>query len=362
MSNISIIIPHYRRPALLAEAVESVRRNTNCAYEILVVDDGSPEEDWRAVQAMASFDLRVFQRCDGVKGPSRCRNIALAQAKGDYVIFLDSDDWMAPWCLDSRFAAVVRHPAADLVVFPVMLFREQPGDLELMWNSLTDRKSDLERFLRSDPPWHTSSPIWKTASLRKLGGFNEAVFYGDDSDLHMRALALGCHMIKMSKALPDLFIRRSDTPRITNSLSSSLIESRRMRLSEGTKFLASCPQYRAWLDTWQGQYLVEAEFLFFNDETSKLAIEKVLSDWRNDAPSNPWKRRLATLYLLIAYATRQHAYLVLRITRRIAMRLLPECYFPQGGQFHHAALDPHTSKQLRTLLPANLPNIDVTDK
>lgn len=333
---ISIIIPHFSRSALLAEAVASVRASSEQNFEIIIVDDGSPDEDWCAIQHLAQGRTTVIQRIDGIKGPSRCRNIGLAEARGEFVVFLDSDDWMAPWCLEHRIAAIHAHPLADLVVFPVLLFTERPGDLDILWNSLDSSRSDLERFASSDPPWHTSSPIWRTNALRGIGGFNEAVFYGDDSDLHMRALAEGMKINKETEVVPDLFIRRSNTPRITNSLSPFLVASRLTRLREGSLFLKSKPELKHIMDIWEGQYFVEAEFLLFNHESADNALRLVLQDWCTDCRP-PRRRRWGVIcYFAVALAFRKRAYLILRVARRIAKALVPVSYFPVGGSFHHA--------------------------
>jgi glycosyltransferase involved in cell wall biosynthesis len=339
-SMISIIIPHFARPALLAEAVASVRL---CAfiprdYEILIVDDGSNEQDWLVVQSMAGENVRVFRRSDGQKGPSRCRNIGLLEARGKYVIFLDSDDLMAPWCIEDRMNQVVLNPGADLWVFPVMLFKKVPGDIDLLWNAMTGDYDPAERFARSDPPWHTSSPLWKRESLLRLGGFNEEVFYGDDSDLHLRALVDGLIVSLYPEALPDAFVRRSDEPRITNDLSAMLIESRRIRLREGTRFLKSRSGTSRLLDWWEGQYFVAAEFLLFNQHRSSDALRAVLNDLEQAFPRPLLLRFMVQAYFSVALACRRHAYLVLRVARRVAMKVLPAEYFPTGGQYHSATI------------------------
>lgn len=335
-SLISIIIPHYARPALLAEAVASVRASTEQRFEILIVDDGSDASDWEALQELADERTRILRRDDGIKGPSRCRNLGLAAANGDFVIFLDSDDLMSPWCLEQRLAAVSRMQGSDFLVFPVLLFEHLPGDMDLLWNSMEDGRPALERFASSDPPWHTSSPIWRTSSIRQLGGFNEAVFYGDDADLHLRALATGLKMTLQADFSPDIFIRRSDTPRITNSLSPFLIESRRTRLRELTRFLKSRPDCARLMPIWEGQYFVEAEFLLFNHEPPGDAVRLVVKDWQADCQTSRFNQWVVTLYFAVALATRKSAYLILRVARRVAMALLPACYFPSGGSFHNA--------------------------
>ena len=343
---VSVVIPHFARPGLLAEAVASIRASSYRTFEIIVVDDGSPFEDWQKVESMAATDLRVFQRGDGVKGPSRCRNIGLEQAKGTHVMFLDSDDFMAPWCLEQRLGAAEAAAEVDFVVYPVLLFHELPGDMDVLWNSMENGAPDVERFACSDPPWHTSSPLWRTASVRLLGGFNEAVFYGDDADLHLRALACGLRAVKQTEALPDVFIRRSDTPRITNTLSAFLIESRRTRLREGSRFLKSRADSPNLMAIWEGQYFVEAEFLLFNHASPEAEVDLVLKAWAADCQPSVWLRLVVAGYFKVALLCRRRLYLVLRISRRLARASLPRVYFPVGGDFHQAKVSSSTLKRV----------------
>lgn len=338
---VSVVIPHFARPGLLRDAVASVRASTGQSFEVIIVDDGSSAEDWRAAQDLADDQVKVLQRQGGTKGPSRCRNLGLGMAQGEFVLFLDSDDLMAPWCLDERIKQARQSPEADLWVFPVLLFKEAPGDVDLLWNVMADGRDPAERFARSDPPWHTSSPLWRREALLRLDGFNDALIYGDDSDLHLRALIDGLAPRLYPDALPDAFVRRSEVARITNSLTPALVESRRVRLREGARCLIS----RSGTDTlqalWEGQYFSEAEFLLFNHDSSRAAVAAVLRDWETVFAPSSMRRATVRAYFAVGLACRHHAYLVLRVARRLAMRVLPGAYFPSDGKYHstHAGVE-----------------------
>lgn len=349
---VSVVIPHFNRSELLSETIASALASTEERLEIIVVDDGSSDSEWARVKQERRDNVRVLRRDQGPKGPSRCRNFGIEASRAEYIVFIDSDDLMAPWCLENRLRAVTRDPGADLWVFPVMLFEALPGDLDTMWNELETGDPCAIRFARGDSPWHTSSPLWKKSSLRKVSGFNERVIYGDDSDLHLRALLSGL-VVKIENAtLPDVFVRRSDAPRITNSLTASLVESRRMRLSEGTKFLKTRKSAADVLSAWQAQYFVEAEFLLFNHVDAALAVMAVVDDWEAEFAPTAAARRIVRTYFGIALRTRARAYLVLRIARRAAMLLLPAEFFARGGGFHRAKASAGTMAALRARFPS----------
>lgn len=93
---VSVIIPVYQVEAYLARCVDSVLSQTHAALEIFLVDDGSPDGCPKLCDAYAEQDprVRVLHKPNG--GLSDARNAATPLAQGDYVLFVDSDDWLHP--------------------------------------------------------------------------------------------------------------------------------------------------------------------------------------------------------------------------------------------------------------------------
>jgi glycosyltransferase involved in cell wall biosynthesis len=96
MSIISIIVPVYKVEKYLARCVESLRNQTLQDIEIILVDDGSPDRCPQMCDAFAKADprIRVIHKKNG--GVSSARNAGLDVATGDYITFVDSDDWIDP--------------------------------------------------------------------------------------------------------------------------------------------------------------------------------------------------------------------------------------------------------------------------
>jgi len=345
---VSVIIPHYNRSTLLTETVESILGSTERDFEVIIVDDGSDSDEWTAVKRLMADKVRVVRRTAGTKGPSSCRNIGVRESAAELLVFLDSDDVMAPWCLSTRLSACDTNPDTDLWIFPVLLFHTRPGDLDVLWNLTESGTDSSKRFLLSDPPWHTSSPLWRKSAFNSTGGFNEKLIYGDDSDLHYRALRAELR-IAVYPGLPDIFVRRSSANRITNTLTSELIASRLERLRQGTMFLVASDAPDEHKDIWEGQYFTEAEFLIFNGgQTSE--IRAVVDAWIDDCSPSAIRRSLVRSYVSIARTFRAKAYLLLRIARRAAMLLLPDEYFPVGGTFHQVKVGATDMETLRQRL------------
>lgn len=96
MDLISIIIPVYKAEDYLNRCVESVIMQTYPNLEIILVEDGSPDNCGALCDALARKDSRIKVIHQANQGHAGARNTGLKAAKGDYIGFLDSDDWVAP--------------------------------------------------------------------------------------------------------------------------------------------------------------------------------------------------------------------------------------------------------------------------
>lgn len=105
---ISVIIPIYKVEAYLNRCVESVQSQTYHNLEILLVDDGSPDNCGAICESLAGNDprIRVIHKQNG--GLSDARNKGLDAAQGEYVAFVDSDDYVAPWFLQTLYEQLLR--------------------------------------------------------------------------------------------------------------------------------------------------------------------------------------------------------------------------------------------------------------
>ena len=104
---ISIIVPVYHAEEYLEDCLDSLLGQTYPNFELLVIEDGSPDHCWEIMQRYAERDerIRVFRKPNG--GVSSTRNFGLQQAKGDYIGFVDSDDMVVPQYLERMDAAMV---------------------------------------------------------------------------------------------------------------------------------------------------------------------------------------------------------------------------------------------------------------
>ena len=138
---------------------------------------------------MSAADSRIIwlPRKGEKNGANVCRNQGLRKSRGDYIVFLDSDDLLEPDCLERRVGVMRRNLDLDFAVFEGDVFEQSVGDLNRTF-STNHSEGDLDRFLRLDYPWEITSPIWKIDVLSKLSGFDESLMSWQDVDLHLRAL------------------------------------------------------------------------------------------------------------------------------------------------------------------------------
>src|SRR4051812_30684422 len=103
---ISIVIPCYNSGQFLPDAIESVRSyNGKHSYEIIIVDDGSTDEATLTLLEGLSVDSCVVLHQPN-KGPAAARNTAIRHSKGEYILFLDSDNKIRPEYIDEGIKAL----------------------------------------------------------------------------------------------------------------------------------------------------------------------------------------------------------------------------------------------------------------
>ena len=189
---VSVVVPTRNRAHLLSQTLDSVQNQTLSEWECVVIDDHSTDETPTLVRERSAADPRVIYASlpEGSRGGNAARNLGVARARGEFILFLDSDDLLAGDCLEQRTQELEARPELDFAVWPTLLFEQEPGDSPLLWNVATD-EDDLDRFLALDIPWQTSGPLWRRQALVRVGPWKEGLLNWQDWDFHLRALLAG---------------------------------------------------------------------------------------------------------------------------------------------------------------------------
>lgn len=112
---VSVIMPVYCVPKFLGKAIESIQAQTLKEFEFLIVDDGSPDNCGEICDEYAKNDsrLKVIHKENG--GAPSARNVAIDIAKGEYMYFMDSDDWAEPTMLEDMYNLAKQNDADEVV-------------------------------------------------------------------------------------------------------------------------------------------------------------------------------------------------------------------------------------------------------
>jgi glycosyltransferase involved in cell wall biosynthesis len=119
---VSVIIPAYRAAATIGRALDGVLSQTRPPDEIVVVDDGSPDDLAAAVEPYRG-SVALLRKPNG--GAASARNLGIDRTRGDLIAFLDSDDYWEPTKLERQVAAFREHPALGLT--SCRFFYQEPG-------------------------------------------------------------------------------------------------------------------------------------------------------------------------------------------------------------------------------------------
>lgn len=122
---ISVVIPVYNSEKYLEKCLDSILKQTYKDLEIICVDDGSADKSFNILKKYASKDNRLKCYKNDLKGVSAARNYALARCSGDYVLFVDSDDWIDETTCEVALKTIEAEEA-DSVIWPYI--RERTGE------------------------------------------------------------------------------------------------------------------------------------------------------------------------------------------------------------------------------------------
>jgi len=186
---ISIIIPVYNTKCYLPKCLDSLRDQTYPNWEAILVDDGSPDGAGVLCDAYAAMDSRFRVIHQENRGLSGARNAGLALVSGNYIGFLDSDDFYHPQCLQLALEAL-KVANSDLVIFHYTPFYEpdyrgkirefppmKPG---------TYNRDDFLMHLNPPEDW-VYSPAWcklYSAEIFRELRFTPGVYHEDEAIFH----------------------------------------------------------------------------------------------------------------------------------------------------------------------------------
>ncbi|MFN8222214.1 MAG: glycosyltransferase [Gaiellales bacterium] len=188
MTLVSVVIPARNAEATLAETIDSLRAQAHPDWEAIVVDDGSSDGTPELARRLAEAEPRVRVVTGEGKGVGAARNLGLAEAMGEYVLFLDADDLILPEHLASTSAPLDRDP--ETVATHCGWARLNPsGELSVVVHPTVD--GDLFAAFAHSCVFPIHACLVRTDVVRRFGAFDTALVTCEDWDLWLRVARSG---------------------------------------------------------------------------------------------------------------------------------------------------------------------------
>ena len=193
---ISVIIPCYNQAQYLTETIESVLKQTKKPHEVLIINDGSPDET-RYV-AMQYPEIRYIETTN--RGLASARNVGIMNMTGDWFYPLDSDDVMLPNCIEKVLEAIENNPDADIIAPSFRCFGKSEGDVVLMDNPRLEDFKPLDFNTPMNRVGYFSAI--KKEALLEVGGYNPKMVFGwEDLYLWINLLKKGRKIVTIKDIL-----------------------------------------------------------------------------------------------------------------------------------------------------------------
>ena len=189
-------MPVYKTAPYLREAMDSMLSQTFTDFELIVLDDCSPDN---AEEILDSYTDPRIVRYKGEKnaGLSNVLNVGIGMARGKYIARMDSDDLSMPERLQIQVDYLEAHPDIDLVSVGMQLF----GAKDEVWLREQDPEKVKIIALFHSPILHASS-MWRRDSFEKHGlRFRQEMVPAEDYDLWTRALVEGLRLVNLRQVL-----------------------------------------------------------------------------------------------------------------------------------------------------------------
>ena len=200
---LSVVMPAFNAQHYIRLALQSLRDQTETAFEIIVIDDGSQDQTAQIVQEFADESwpqVRLIQQENA--GVSAARNVGIKAAAAPLIGFLDADDLWAPTKVSRHLNLMEAHPDIDLG-FSSFGFIDGNGD-PLIDQSILEQGRYSHDDLMPRNFIHTSTVIARREALQQVGGFDETLVTFEDFDLWLRIAELReANMYALSDVLAD---------------------------------------------------------------------------------------------------------------------------------------------------------------
>ena len=181
---VSVVIPTFNRAGLIRDAIASVLKQSYSNLEVIVVDDGSTDSTAEVLNSFSDERL-IFLRQEN-QGRSAARNRAIAQARGRYIAFLDSDDMYLEGKLQKQIDYMDSHPEIGMTYTSAICIDENGDSLPHKYEATVSGMIHLDIAFFIPVTITLPTVMVRREVFDAVGGFDEAMYRFEDTDMWRR--------------------------------------------------------------------------------------------------------------------------------------------------------------------------------
>lgn len=198
---VSVITPAYRAAPYIAAALDSVLAQTVTDYEIIVVNDGSPDSE-ELEKALEPYRDRIVYLRQENQGVSAARNAGIRVARGEYLAPLDADDMWDPEHLAAQLAVLQADSSIDMVYADARIFGDVPETgRTIMELSPSEGDVTFERLVSCQCVVPICVSVVRRSTVLRAGLFDPALRGAEDVDLWLRIVRQGGRIVYQRRVL-----------------------------------------------------------------------------------------------------------------------------------------------------------------
>jgi glycosyltransferase involved in cell wall biosynthesis len=191
---ISVIVPAYNVENYIQRTLDSIINQTFKYFELIVVNDGSTDDTLKIIREKLLKSNINYQIIDkNNEGVSIARNTGMKAAQGDYIFFLDGDDFIAEDCLDNMYQALLKNDCQSAYASYLKISENGP-ELDIIPRIKLPETSSSEFLIKLEAmmtiTFSFCQLLYSTSVLRDNNlSFNPEIEYGEDTEFALRFLA-----------------------------------------------------------------------------------------------------------------------------------------------------------------------------
>lgn len=192
---ISVIIPCYNVASYIERTVNSILSQNFNGIELILINDGSTDNTLHKLYSMASKESRIVVINQKNRGVSSARNVGLAKAQGDWILFVDGDDWIESEVL-SNFSSLDLS-SIDILIFGFILHK--PHGKNILYMPPSDTRNIFISYVLGHRLIIPCMFFRRSLIVENGLHFDEQTYYGEDKEFMMKALLLSRGVLNIQK-------------------------------------------------------------------------------------------------------------------------------------------------------------------